>query len=552
MLPSSLEDRVRPSDRASFRFLRDSKRNERLSTPDDAMSCSSTLVPATTKTHATMESIKQQVVEVSVIVPVHNAAATIVATVESAMYQVDISALSLISIHVCCYDDGSTDDSWKLLTELKERNWYNENKKRPNNLTPRIIPTSLEIAKSPDGVGRGAGYARNRAVGMRAKLVGCKSSRFLCWLDSDDVMHPTRVGEQVAVLLSLPETVRERTLVGCTFDRDPPDATWHYAQWANGLSDERLVLEKFRELTLLQPTWMLSRLRFEELGGYIEAPPPDATLTMDAFLANKKQTSPELLNLVHPTFDTLASLRVAEDLRFFHEHLLADGLLKLHRTNPPLLTYRHRANQSQSSQTPRKLLLYLRVLAFETAVLKKDPVWQQHNGAFVIWGSGRDGKDFVKALSSDMRQRIYCMVDVDEKKIDAGYYMNRQIDCKIPVVHFSLLAADPAIRQKLQSSFEDGIDINEPGYGHISKGKPATAVVRVGPTTGDSKGDAPPPQPPRKKRKLHAVAPGALDLNLLPRLPVVVCVAMYRTSGALEHNVKMIGRSEGKDLWHFS
>jgi hypothetical protein len=32
----------------------------------------------------------------------------------------------------------------------------------------------------------------------------------------------------------------------------------------------------------------------------------------------------------------------------------------------------------------------------------------------------------------------------------------------------------------------------------------------------------------------------------------VVCVAMYRTGGALEHNVKSIGRTEGVDLWHFS
>jgi hypothetical protein len=34
-------------------------------------------------------------------------------------------------------------------------------------------------------------------------------------------------------------------------------------------------------------------------------------------------------------------------------------------------------------------------------------------------------------------------------------------------------------------------------------------------------------------------------------LPVVCCVAMYRTGGKLEENVESVGREEGVDLWHF-
>lgn len=509
--------------------------------------------------HSTMKRI-----EVDVIIPVHNAAQTIVETVESAMHQVipeartehDSATAAALSIHVCCYDDGSTDDSWRLLTELTQRNW--QEVETADQKSTRI-PTTLWISQSSDGVGRGAGYARNRAVDMRGSKSATKTlHQFLCMLDSDDVMHPARVVEQVAVLLALPESERERTLLGCTFHRNPPDSTWHYAQWANGLTDERLSLERFREVTLLQPTWMLLRSRFQSLGGYIEAPPPDSTVSsMDAYLLalTIQNGTTNRLQLVHPTFETLTSLRVAEDLRFFHEHLQHgnhSGLLRLHRTTAPLVTYRHRAGQSQSSQTPRKLLLYLRALAFETSVLlrKDDPQWQKHNGAFVVWGAGRDGKDFVKALSAEMRKRVYCMVDVDEKKIQGGYYMNRQIDVKIPIVHFALLAADPAVRQTLQHSFEQGrsaADNNEPGYGHITKGKQPIAQDRP----GDEKKAVQSPSP-RKKRRLYTVAPGVLDLAILPKLPVVVCVAMYRTDGALEHNVKMIDRTEGKDLWHFS
>jgi hypothetical protein len=373
--------------------------------------------------------------------------------------------------------------------------------------------------------------------------------RFLCMLDSDDMMHPARVAHQVAHLFLLPPAPRERTLLGCTFDRDPPDATWHYAQWANGLSDASLVHEQYRELTLLQPTWMLTRSRFLTLQGYMEAPHPNDTRTLQEYLVEKKyngdknndnsdnQDQDNVLHLVHADFETLATLRVAEDLRFFHAHMAAQGLLRLHRTAEPLLTYKHCSkNLSQSSQTPRRLLLYLRARAFERRVLQTDPIWQRHDGAFCVWGAGRDGKDFVKALSPEMRRRVYCMVDVDDKKIEGGYYVNQYIDVKIPIVHFSLLAVDPDVRQRLQHALEQGI---EPGFGKIDKSKPSKVLPETVP-------------PPRKKRRVHAVAPGVLDLAMLPVLPVVVCVAMYRTNGALEQNVKTIGRTEGKDLWHFS
>ncbi|GMH50520.1 hypothetical protein TrRE_jg12221 [Triparma retinervis] len=72
------------------------------------------------------------------------------------------------------------------------------------------------------------------------------------------------------------------------------------------------------------------------------------------------------------------------------------------------------------------------------------------------------------------------MVDVDEKKIKAGFYFNRSLNCKIPIAHFTALTSPP----------------------HSS-------------------------------------------------LPVVCCVAMYRTGGKLEENVESVGREEGVDLWHF-
>ena len=558
---------------------------------------------------------QQRVIEVDVIVPVHNASETIVSTVESAMTQIIPDELDfftqtdepppVLSIHVCCYDDGSTDNSWKLLTQLLQQHQHDVDEasaatamagaiaEKAPPTAGRRIPTTLRISQSVDGVARGAGYARNRAVAMRSNQHDNDSStfshedqqsqlasvsavdRFLCMLDSDDVMHTTRVAHQVAHLLSLSEQERQRTLLGCTFDRDPPDATWHYAQWANGLTDASLMHEQYRELTLLQPTWMLTRSRFESLQGYMEAPPPKDTRTLEEYLTEQNYDTNEtsatvttsnhnnngdgdddddhhqnhLLHLVHSDFETMATLRVAEDLRFFHKHLADQGLLQLVRTVTPLLTYKHRAGQSQSSQTPRRLLLYLRARALERRVLRADSAWhQRHDGDFCVWGAGRDGKDFVKALSPETRRRVYCMVDVDDKKIDRGYYVNRDIDVKIPIVHYSLLAADPAVRLELQRAFEQGTvnSNNEPGFGKIDKGKPSKASLSA---DGNGQDAAP---PPKKKLRLHTTAPGVLDLTILPELPVVVCVAMYRTNGALEHNVRRIGRTEGKNLWHLS
>uniref|UniRef100_A0A7S1Y228 Uncharacterized protein n=1 Tax=Grammatophora oceanica TaxID=210454 RepID=A0A7S1Y228_9STRA len=228
-------------------------------------------------------------------------------------------------------------------------------------------------------------------------------------------------------------------------------------------------------------------------------------------------------------------MRLAEDLRFFYSHLCCGGALRLLRQR--LLTYRHREGMSQSSQTPRKLLLHLRVLAFERMVLERD--WADKcNGKFVVWGAGRDGKDFVKALStSDARKRVACFVDVDFNKIKGGYYVNKELQLRIPIVHFSLLATDP---EKQQELLEQSFSIGDANFGRINKGR-----NQVSKATDHTN---------RKKSRIQPKASYArdFDTSILPSLPVVVCVAMYRTSGALERNVAGIGRTEGKDLWHFS
>lgn len=556
-------------------------------------------------------------INVDVIIPVHNASSTIKETVLSALHQEipsspcdspspllqDFLEKYSIFITVCCYDDGSKDESLKILRVIESsRSGQNGvtpgtvvTSKTPTNKPVQVlIPSRLLVESSNDSEGRGAGFARNRAIEMNNKALhdtkpnerndtvedGC-IQKFLCLLDSDDVMHKHRVIEQVLFMIyNVDDETRNRTILGTTFDRDPPDSTWHYSKWANNLTDERLLLERYREITILQPTWFMPLAVWSRIGGYIEAPPLDSSDTVSDVLSryNSFDSSLEKSHLIHPKFDTPSSLKLAEDLRFFHSHLQSNGTLRLHRTALattgekalPLVTYRHTGNDlSQSFRTSRKLLLQLRALAFQQSVIRVDRFWNTGEKHFVIWGCGRDGKDFFKALDEDIKERVYCFVDVDEKKLNAGYYVDttaqramtqgakdtkstqrkpKSTTRKIPIVHFSFLIADQRDREVVRSEWISNCTAgNNSIVGCIDKSKNGGA--HRSPQTSHL----------NKKQKLDSshkptakLQDRGLDQNLLCRLPVVVCVAMYRTNGILESNVGKIGRTEGKDLWHFS
>ena len=248
------------------------------------------------------------------------------------------------------------------------------------------------------------------------------------------------------------------------------------------------------------------------------------------------------------------TLRLAEDSRLFYAHLYAGGKLHLHRTPIPLVTYRHRSGMSQSSSTPRKLLLRLRAKAWEDIVFygnnnhrssSSTTASSWASGGFAIWGAGRDGKDFLKSLSPAVQSKVVCFVDVDEKKIDQiKFYDNPSLEVRIrvPILHFSVLAKNTISEQGTtfgridkkcgDQNFECLKQNNEQTSSDKKTGNLPHAKKKVSKT--------------KKKKSQH----DSIDPEVLQQLPVVVCVAMYRTNGALESNVASIGRTEGKDLWH--
>lgn len=238
-------------------------------------------------------------VKVDVITAIYNAETTIEETVRSAMHQeippnlIHRLLLQLpavlstnntqlrrrihFDICICCYDDASTDNSMAVLSSLeKVTNWEGASSDANEDTDSEIVTirTRLLIGSAPIGTSsRGAGYARNQAVKLRDdndienvtnddKITEGQEHEqlhFLCILDSDDIMHSTRIAEQTCAMLSLGAEQREKMLMGCQFDRIPKDSTHHYSQWANSLSDERLYLEKFRECTLVRMSnyWLI-------------------------------------------------------------------------------------------------------------------------------------------------------------------------------------------------------------------------------------------------------------------------------------------------------
>ena len=570
-------------------------------------------------------------IEVDVIIPVHNASSTIKEAVLSALNQEIPSSASgcspspllksflqkySISVTVCCFDDGSKDNSLDILRELETSQLGKDGTRtcematsgKSQTISTNLIPSRLMIKSSEDGVGRGAGYARNRAIEMNNISLGDAMSprggnfneegnyaeeistlKFLCLLDSDDVMHKHRIIEQVLYMIYIVDDKnRKQTILGSTFNRDPPDSTWHYSNWANNLTDERLMLERYREITILQPTWFMPLSVWLRIGGYVEAPPLDSSDTISdvcSRINSSGSSFSESSCLIHPNFDTISSLRLAEDLRFFHSHLESNGILRLHRTSLattgenmlPLVTYRHMGDhRSQSFRTSRKLLLQLRVLAFQNSILRKNSFWNKGEKYFVIWGCGRDGKDFYKALDEDLKERVYCFVDIDIKKLNAGYYVDaksrrieikqtqgikgvsekerkkRDVVRKIPIVHFSFLIQDQEEQKIVRSEWLSNYKAdNKSILGNIDKSKDRAGLR--------SPKFYEPKIQPRKKQKLISITAKTpkledrgLDRKLLSWIPVVVCVAMYRTNGVLEKNVGTIGRKEGETLWHFT
>ena len=103
--------------------------------------------------------------DLSVIIPMHNASATVVGVVESFL------AIDAASIEVIVVDDASTDDSVQRITALDD---------------PRVV-----VIRLPHN--HGAGVARNRGLEQA-------TGRYVLFFDADDEIHPDSLTSALGAL----------------------------------------------------------------------------------------------------------------------------------------------------------------------------------------------------------------------------------------------------------------------------------------------------------------------------------------------------------------
>jgi Glycosyl transferase family 2 len=352
---------------------------------------------------------------VSIIIPCRNSADTVEACIRSALDQ-DYGG----PIEVCVFDDTSVDGTLDVVGRIES-----ELALRAGGSLAEVAPTKgprtikWRCSKDvPTTKPQGPAFARNEAI------IGLATGEWICLLDSDDIALPSRVRLQLECALASVQP--SMTLVGGGFTRTPEGSTPGYTQWANSLKQGELLLQQWRECTVIQPTWFFHRSLYELIGGWDELPPKfvhgwllekraqyqkqqseaaaaatgegstmpivtaawsNATCSIPSSLPRGAllDSPPRKIKRLAVTADsssaavegkeddeeiTTASHSFAsfpEDTLFYHRALDAGATLA--RVNEPVIVYRY-SEGSQSWRIPRGLLLQIRVALFEERVLR--------------------------------------------------------------------------------------------------------------------------------------------------------------------------------------
>ena len=77
--------------------------------------------------------------------------------------------------------------------------------------------------------------------------------------------------------------------------------------------------------------------------------------------------------------------------------------------------------------------MQVRAQAFEERILPMKS-WEK----FIVWGAGRDAKNFMNEISPAARARVEAMIDIDPRKTGRQYTNSQAPDqAPVPIVHFS-------------------------------------------------------------------------------------------------------------------
>lgn len=179
---------------------------------------------------------------VSVVMPVHNAAATVARAVAS------IQGQTLTDWELLAVDDGSTDASQEILFALAAND-------------PRIRVLNI---------------ARSGIVGALNAGLAAAASPLVARMDADDESHAARLAEQVNFLKDNPDIGVAGCLVEFGGDRRASAGYALHVDWVNSLvTPEQIMLSRFVEAPFAHPSTMFRRALVEEHGGYREGDFPE-------------------------------------------------------------------------------------------------------------------------------------------------------------------------------------------------------------------------------------------------------------------------------------
>ncbi len=212
------------------------------------------------------------------------------------------------------------------------------------------------------------GLARTLKVG--ADL--CRGE-FLARADADDVAHPRRFAEQIEFLAKHPELAAVGTHVRYFPHEQVGWGARRYQGWLNGLSrPESIARDMFVECPIAHPTLMVRRAAFDDVGGYrVNGWPEDYDLILRLHLAGARLAN------------------VPRVLHFWRE-----GNDRVSRTDP----------RYSPDAFRRCKIHYLR----QSCLNGRETV--------NIWGAGRAGKAFARALI-DEGVAVRGFFDIDPRKI---------------------------------------------------------------------------------------------------------------------------------------
>lgn len=179
---------------------------------------------------------------VSILLPLHNAADTLAETLDC------IRAQTLDDFEVVAVDDGSTDDSARLVRQAAESD-------------PRfrlLQPGRVGLVKA-----------------LNTGLSACRSE-LVARMDGDDHMHPQRLRKQLDFMHVNPQI----QLLACQVEMFPEEAVQagyrEYIRWQNGLLDNQAIsAEIYVESPFVHPSVMFRREAVMGLGGYREGDFPE-------------------------------------------------------------------------------------------------------------------------------------------------------------------------------------------------------------------------------------------------------------------------------------